>query len=100
LKSARANHVGALADDQRARAFVGLDQSRCRNSTARCASAGTRAAFCFRHLRDGANVLIRGAAAAADNIEPAVIDEFFELRGQRFGRLQDSGSSFGKPAFG
>ena len=34
-----------------------------------------------------ANVRGRGAAAAAHDIQPAMIDEFFKLRRQRFWRL-------------
>jgi hypothetical protein len=54
----------------------------------------------FHHLRDGRDVLIGGAAAAADDIEPAVAREAVELLGQRFGRLQIESVFIGRPAFG
>src|SRR5216684_1884986 len=44
--------------------------------------------FALGHLRQGANMLLGGAAAAADEIQPAVIDEFLELGGQRGWRLE------------
>ena len=40
------------------------------------------------HVRDGLDVLGRRAAAAADQIEPAVVDELFELGGERLRRLE------------
>ena len=90
LEQARADHVGALADDQRAIALLGLDQfdagvvgaMRRRGSRART--------LALDHLRDGADVRRRGAAAAADDVQPAVVDELLELRGQRFRRLADT----------
>ena len=45
-------------------------------------------ALAFRHLRDGADVRGSGAAAAADDVQPAVLDEFLKLRGERFGRFE------------
>ncbi len=40
------------------------------------------------HLGDRANVLLGGAAASADEVQPAVIYKFFKLRRKRRRRLQ------------
>ena len=42
----------------------------------------------LRHLRDRPNMRRRGSAASADDIQPAVLDEFLELLRERFRRLQ------------
>ena len=42
----------------------------------------------LRHFDHGADVRRGGPAAAAYDIQPALLDEFRELAGQRFGRLQ------------
>ena len=49
--------------------------------------AGARL-LALRHLRDGANVIVGGAAASAHNIQPAVVDELRQLRRERVGRFQ------------
>ncbi len=83
LEEARADDVGALADQQGPGAVFGFDgfdsgidgAMRLRGALARL--------FAFGHLRERADVLLGGAAAAADDIEPAVVDEFLELCGER-----------------
>ena len=42
----------------------------------------------FHHLRDRVDVLRRGAATTTDDVEPAVVGEFFQLRRQRFRSFQ------------
>ena len=90
LEQARADDVGALADDQRAVALFGFDQFDAGIVGAMRGRLARRAGACPRHLRDGADVRGRGAAAAADDVQPAVVDELLELRGQRFRRLADT----------
>ena len=83
LNSARADHVGALADDQRAVAVFGFDQLDAGDSRRDALDCfGARGVLRCSHLRDRADVRRRGAAAAADDVQPAVIDEALELRGE------------------
>ena len=69
LEQARADYVGALADDQRPVTLLGLD-----------------------HPGDGRDMLVRGSAAAARQIQPPVGDEAAELGG-------DAIRGFAVPAF-
>ena len=88
LEQPRADHVGALADDQRPVALVGLHQFDAGIVGAmRGAPAARRGCLPVDHLRDRADVRGRGAAAAADDVEPAVVDEALELRRERLRRL-------------
>src|SRR6266478_6088812 len=100
FEEARADHVSALADEQRARAvfsFDGFDTGIDGTVLFR----GTLARlFALGHLRQGANMLLGGAAAAADEIQPAVIDEFLELGGQRGWRLEVLALFVGQPGVG
>ena len=80
LEQARADHVGPLADDQRAVALLGLHQFDAGVVGAVLAARQRARALALDHLRDGADVRRRGAAASAHDIEPAVIDELLELR--------------------
>src|SRR5215469_8813728 len=80
LEQPRANHVGALADKQRARAFFrfdGLDA--CINGAMGFRGTLPRP-LAVRHPRDRANVPLRRAAAAADEVQPSMIHKFLELR--------------------
>ncbi len=81
LERARADFVGAFADDERAVVVGGLDEF----------DAGVpgfaRRAECARrlpvdHLRDGLDVCGRGAATAADDVEPAVFHEALQCGGE------------------
>src|SRR6266404_6761124 len=56
--------------------------------------------FAFGHLREGADVLLGGATAAADDIEPAVVDKLFELGGERGWRLEVLAFLVGQPGVG
>ena len=85
LELARADYVGAFADDQRPRAFFRLDHFDAGIDGAMIRIGRTARLFAFGHLRDGANVLLGGAAAAADHIQPAAIDETVKLLGERIG---------------
>ncbi len=73
LERARPDHVGALAHDQRPVARRPPPPARCpsnRRDAARRASS--RGLLPSTILRDGRDVLVGGAAAAAHNIQPAV----------------------------
>ena len=75
LELATADDIGALADDERAVRLLALDvldaaevrRQRARRNLPRLAGV--------RHIRDGAGVLRRAAAAAANDVEPALRDE-------------------------
>src|SRR6266481_389127 len=83
FEEARADDVGALADEQRARAVFGFDSFDAGIDGAVPLRGTLARLFAMGHLREGANVLLGGAAAAADDVEPAVIYEFFELGSER-----------------
>ena len=65
LEQARADHVGALADDQRPRAFFGFDHFNPGINRAMIRLGRSPRLFPFGHLRDRANVLLGGSAASA-----------------------------------
>ena len=87
LEEARADHVGAFADDQRTEALFGFHQF-----DAGIVGAVRRRIHPRRltlgHLGDGTNVGGRGPAASADDVQPALVHEFSQLRGERLGRFQ------------
>ena len=88
LEKARANHVGAFADEQRARLVVSLDGLDAGiNGAVRFRRERSRL-LAFDHLRDGADVLFGGAAAAAHDVQPAVVDKFLELRRESARRFE------------
>ena len=91
----RAGDVGALAD---------VDEVGLRANGQRLQTAQTGARLDLgRHARrqtadrfgDGVDVRGRGAAATADDIEPAVLGPFLELRRERFRRLGETGRQHG-----
>ncbi len=84
---ARADHVGAFADDQRTRALLGFDDVDAGVHRAMRGISRTAWRFALNHLRDGANVLFGGAAAAAYHVQPATIDEALELLREGGGRF-------------
>ena len=87
LELARADYVGALADDKRARALFRLDNF---DAGIHCTMSGIRRTpgrLVLDHLRDRANVLFGGATAAANDVEPAAIDKALELLRERSGRF-------------
>src|SRR5258707_7873630 len=100
FKEARADDVGALAHEQGARAVLGFDGLAAGIDGAVLLRGTMARLFAFGHLCKGANVLLGGAAAAADEIQPAVIDEFLELGGQRGWRLEILALFVGKPGVG
>ncbi len=65
LEEPRADHVGALADQQRAGAFLSLDHLDPRIDGAAGILRGMPGPLALRHLGDGPDVLFRRAAAAA-----------------------------------
>ena len=83
LEKPRADDVGALADDQRTVAVFGFDQFDAGVISAMRRRLHFARLFAFDHLRDGGDVFIRGAAASADDIEPAVVGEALELIRER-----------------
>src|SRR6185437_3891855 len=87
FEQARADYVGAFADDERAGAVFGFDDLDAGIYGAMIRLRCEARQFALGHLRDGANVLLRGATAAADDIKPAAIGEALELLGERRGRL-------------
>ena len=88
LEEARADDVGAFADDQRTVAFFGFHQLDA-GIVGAVRARGLRARrFALGHLSDGADVSWRGPAAAADDVQPAVLDEVLQLRGERLRRFE------------
>ena len=89
LEEARADHVGPFAHQQRAVALLGLHQFDARIVGAMLAPGQCARPLALDHLRDGADVRGRGAAASTHEIQPAVIGELLQLRRQRFRRLAE-----------
>ena len=89
FEEARADHVGALADEKRTIALLGFHEfdARIVGTMGACRQDARRLAL--DHLRDGADVRGRGAAASAHEIQPAVVGEFLELCRQRVGGLAE-----------
>src|SRR5580704_2773207 len=56
--------------------------------------------FALGHLSDGANVLLRGAAATAYDVQPATVREALELLGERSWSLGVAAFFVGKPGIG
>ena len=88
LEGARADDVSALADDQRAVAFLGFDQIDAGIVRAMCRKFRLARLLAFGHLGDGVDVGSGGAAATAHQIQPAVIGEAIQLLGQRLRGLE------------
>ena len=88
LEQPRSDDVGALTDDQGARVLLGFDEVDARV----VAAAGPRRDGPRRLPRDhvGNGLDVRGgrATTSADNVEPALVDEAFELRRQRIRGFQ------------
>ena len=82
----RADDVGPFADNQRTVGFVGFDQVDAGIKRALGTVACGARLLAIHHLRDGFDVFGRGAAASANQIQPAVVDKLFELRGEHTGR--------------
>ena len=100
LEQPRPDHVGPLAHDQRPRLLVRFHRLDARVDRAMRLRRPHPRLLSLHHLRDRADVRLRGAAASAHDIQPAVIDEFLQLRRQRVGVSRYLPSSFGRPAFG
>src|SRR5450755_2542604 len=82
LEEPGANHIRAFANDQRTVAVFGLYEINTGKVSA-VVRVPERPMFLSRnHLSHGPDVIRPGAAAAAHNVEPAVIDEPFQLRRQ------------------
>ena len=76
-----ADDVGTLTDDDRA--IVGLQRQVIQAGDGHDTAARRRLRpFALRHVGQHFDVLRRGAAAAAGDVQPAVVDEAFELRGE------------------
>jgi hypothetical protein len=84
---ARADHVGAFADDQGPRAFLCFDHVDAAVDGPMARTRRVAGDFLFRHLSDGANVFLRGSTAAADDIQPAALDKAIELLSESGGSL-------------
>src|SRR5216683_5088933 len=100
FEEAGADDVGALAHEQGARAVLGFDGLDAGIDGAVLFRGTMARLFAFGHLRKGADVLLGGAAAAADEIEPAVIDKFLELGSERCWRLEVLAFFVGQPGVG
>ena len=86
LEAARSDHVGPLAHQQRPvviTSFHDIDASKLRAPGGLVPAGGVS----LRHLSDSADMLGSCAAAAADDVEPAIPHESFQYRRQRIGRL-------------
>src|SRR6266481_3241790 len=100
FEEAGADDVGALAHEQGARAVLGFDGLDAGIDGAVLLRGTMARLFAFGHLCKGADVLLGGAAAAADEIEPAVIDKFLELGSERCWRLEVLAFFVGQPGVG
>ncbi len=80
LEEARTNYIRALADDQRAVAVVRFDQVLAGKENAMTAGFHGPRLLALHHLRNSLDVGGRRAAASADDVEPAVVDEPLEVR--------------------
>ena len=87
LEGTRADLVRALANQQRTVVVVRFDQLDAGVVRSPQAAMPPRL-LALDHLRDGADVLGRGPAAAADEIEPTVANKALERGGQRRRRFQ------------
>ena len=88
LEQPRPDYVRSLAHQQRSRAFLGLDHLDAGIHGSVLRRGLLPGTLAFGHLRDCTNVFLRRPAAATDNVQPAVVDEFLELRSQRLRCLQ------------
>ena len=101
LEGARADDVGALADDQRAIAVFRLHQLDAGIvSAVRPEPSVTRGFLPSAICAMAWMCCVGGAAAAADQVQPAVRNEPLQLLGQGLGRLEVFAVSFGNPALG
>ncbi len=100
LEQPASDDVGSLAHDQRPVALFGLHQLDARIVRAVRARGKPPRALAVRHLRDGPDVRVGRAAAAAHHVEPPVLDEPFELRRERSGRLEILAILIGQPRVG
>src|SRR6185312_12191154 len=92
LKEPRADHISALPNNERAIAVFRFDKIDAGNVGAVRRFLRRARNLVLNHLCDGLNVRGRSAAAAANEIQPAVIDKLFKL-----GR--ETGWSFGVLSF-
>src|SRR5579872_2655304 len=88
FKQPGADHIGALPNDQRTVAILGLDEIDASVKRAVWFVLARAWRFALHPLRYGADMLGCGATAAADEVQPAVIGEFFQLRRERLRRFQ------------
>ena len=87
----RAGDVGALADvDERDFGARGEGFESAQTQSARASRNAARLEIA-RRFDDGRNVIRRRAAATADDVQPSLLGPVAELRGERFGRLGESG---------
>ena len=108
LEAGRAGDVGALADiDESAAERRSGRCCRRRGSSVRCRRAGCgarasgwRAAESPDRLGDGADMRRRGAAAAADDVDDALLGPFADLGGGVAAPSSYSPRSLGRPALG
>ena len=87
LEEPGADHVGALAHDQRAVAIIGFHQLLAGEEYALRAGFHRSGTLALRHLRDGFDMRRCGTTASADDVEPAVVDEALQVTRDRLGRL-------------
>ena len=86
LELAAADLVGPLADDERPGRLLALDVVDARDVRPHRGGRTARLPS-LRGLRDLADVLRRRSAAAADDVDPALLDEAGERAGDHRGRL-------------
>src|ERR1700691_710145 len=82
LEEPRANHIGALADDQRTIVLIGLDQFESRIIGPTWALGQRAWARPDGALHQDTNVFGSRPAAASHQIQPAVIEKAAQLRAQ------------------
>src|SRR5215472_16529976 len=80
FEQARADHIGTLTHEQWACAVLGFDGLDTGIDGAMSFGRADARLFALDHLRERTNVLFGSAAAATDDVEPTVTDEFLELR--------------------
>ena len=86
LEPPRADHVRALADQHRALVVVDHERFQPRHRAAR-GPWRTPRRLAVQHPAEPADVRRRGAATAAQHVQPALVDEALQLGGERLGRL-------------
>src|SRR5262249_9371479 len=88
LEVARTNHIGALADNQWPIAVFDLDQLDPRVVRTMFRLTQLPRLLAIDHLCDSLDMRWRSTTASADDIQPAQLSEFSQLRSQRVRRLQ------------